>query len=131
MRLFQLQNLPDDYKTGLQHMRLMPVWGISKRLFHKWIEAADFNMVNDMIGYGWLQEDKEACRISIHPFLNEVLGMSGRPSFRECQRFIENIGEEYVAGPENEIFYRDLLGLTKSISDGCGAQKRSSNIPVI
>lgn len=114
-RLFQLQNLPDEHMVVLQHMRLIPAWGIPKRLFHKWIEAADFNLVNDLISYGWLQENEETCRISMHSFLNEVLGMFHNPSFHKCQRFIENLGQEYVAGPENEIFYRDLLGLTKSI----------------
>lgn len=114
-RLFQLQDLPDAYKDALQHIRLMPASGIRKGLFCKWIEAVDSNMVNELTGYGWLQEDTETCRISMHPFLYEVLGMTGAPSFRTCQKFIENLGQEYVVEPEDEIFYRDLLCLTKSI----------------
>lgn len=114
-RLFQIQNLPNEYRATLQHMRLIPDGGIPKGLFCKWMGAEDFNMVNDLIDYGWLQEDVETRRISLHPFLNEVLGIYEQPSFRKCQRFIESLGQEYIAEPENEIFYRDLLGLTKSI----------------
>lgn len=114
-RLFQLQNLPKEYQTMLQHIRLMPDSGILKKLFCKWMGTADFNIINDLISYGWIQEDKETTRISIHPFLNEVLEITDHPSFLKCQQFIENVGNEYVVDADDEIFYRDLLNMTKSI----------------
>lgn len=114
-RLFQLQDLPEEYLTLLQHIRLMPDSGIPKRLFCKWMQTTDFNIINDLISYGWIQEDEETNRISIHPFLNEVLEITDHPSFLKCQQFIENVGNEYIANVEDEIFYRDLLNLTKSI----------------
>ena len=114
-RLFQLQNLSDEYQTTLQHMRFMPDSGIPKRLFCKWKDSTDFNTINDLIHYGWIQEDVETNRISIHPFLNEVLEVAGHPSILNCQNFIENVGNEYIARVEDEIFYLDLLNLTKSI----------------
>lgn len=114
-RLFRLQNLSDEYQMILQHIRLLPDSGIPKRLFCKWMETKDFNTVNDLISYGWIQEDEETNRISIHPFLNEILEITDCPSFLKCQQFIENVGNEYIVDMKDEIFYRDLLNLTKSI----------------
>lgn len=47
--------------------------------------------------------------------MNEVLEITDCPSFLKCQQFIENVGNEYIVDVKDEIFYRDLLNLTKSI----------------
>lgn len=71
--------------------------------------------MNDLIRYGWIRQDEETNRISIHLFLNEVLEITDRPSFLKCQQFMEHVGNEYITDVKDEIFYRDLLSLTKSI----------------
>lgn len=114
-KLFQLQNLPIGYRIILQHIRLLPDSGIPKKLFCEWMDSPDFNMINDLISYGWIQEDEETNRISVHPFLNEVLEITEHPSLLKCRNFIENVGKEYIVNVDDEIYYRDLLGLAKSI----------------
>jgi len=115
IRLFQLQKLSIENQALLRNLCLMPASGIPKGLFGKWAGAEDFNGINALIDYGWIHEEEETYRISLHPFLKEVLGLVGRPSFTKCSEFIERLGQEYVVDVAGEIHFRDLLNLTKGI----------------
>ena len=125
-RLFQMQYLSLEQQSILQHVRLMPVAGISKKLFGKWLEAADFNQINRLIDYGWISEEIETRRISIHPVLSDVLGIFDTPSFKKCNTFIQNIEQEYVAAKEAEVGHRDLLGVTRSMLKAIEVDDRSA-----
>lgn len=113
--LFQLQSLSEEQRFHLRHMLLMPRAGIGKGLFHRWLDTSDFNATNELIEYGWIQEDELTCRISIHPFLHEVIAGFDQPSFGKCREFIHRLGNEYIASVEDEINFADLINLTKSI----------------
>jgi len=114
-RLFQLQQLSNENQVLLRNLCLMPASGIPKGLFVKWTGAEDFNGINALIDYGWIHEEEDTYRISLHPFLQEVLGIVGRPSFTKCSEFIERLGQEYVVDVAEEIHFRDLLDITKGI----------------
>lgn len=111
-RLFQLQHLSNQNQVILQHLRLMPASGIPKRLFGKWMLLEDFNGINKLIDYGWIQEDEHTNRLSIHPFLHGVLGIFGVPSLKKCQSFIRELREAYKS---DDVLYSDLLSMSKSI----------------
>ena len=113
--LFKLQTLSNEHIFSLRHMLLMPKEGISKRLFHGWLNTHDFNSINELIGYGWIQEDIENGLISMHSFLYEVIRGFASPSFDECGSFIERLGREYVMSENKEIHYRDLMNLSQSV----------------
>jgi hypothetical protein len=113
--LFRLQDLSKEYRYRLCHMLLVPEQGISKVLFQRWLGLSDYNATNELIEVGWIREDIRNCRISIHPFLWEVLIGFIPPSFKQCEEFIEKLGNEYVVEVEDEIDYRDLLQLSKSV----------------
>jgi hypothetical protein len=113
--LFRLQSLSKEQRFHLRHMLLMPRVGIGKGLFHRWLDTIDFNATNELIEYGWVQEDEVNCRISMHPFLHEVIAGFDQPSFGKCSGFIDRLGNEYIASVEDEIDFSDLINLTKSV----------------
>ena len=117
IRLFQLQNLSAQKQSLLQHLLLIPRWGISKDLFGKWLDIPTFNDINELIDYGWIQEEIETSKISMHPFIHEVIKSLHAPSFKDNKEFLKRLGDEYIVEIEEEIDYHDLLNLTRSIFD--------------
>ena len=113
--LFQLQALSKKQCNTLGHLLLIPGAGIESKLFHKWLDTNDFNCVNELIDYGWIQSDRITNYISMHPFIHEVMMSFAPPSFNSCDIFIDNVGEEYIVPVEEELYFRDLLNLRKSI----------------
>ena len=68
--LFNIANLNDKEKYVLANMSLIPLTGIKAKLFRKWCELEDFNVVNTLINGGWLIRVDDV--IKMHPVINEV-----------------------------------------------------------
>jgi len=113
--LFDLQGLSDDQRFYLRHILLIPDEGIPKRLFGEWLGTNDFNLVNTLIEFGWLKEDEVTRRISMHPFLCEVIASFDCPSFDKCGDFLERLRQEYADNDADKVYYRDLLNLAPGI----------------
>jgi len=79
--LFTLQNLSENNLYILRHMVLLPLSGIPKGLFQEWMKIRNLNYVNSLIDYGWIQQDTANNRISLHPFLHEVIADFSNPKF--------------------------------------------------
>lgn len=68
--LFNIANLDKQEKYVLANMSLIPLTGIKAKLFRKWCELEDFNVVNTLINGGWLIRVDDV--IKMHPVINEV-----------------------------------------------------------
>lgn len=71
-------------------------------------------MCFNKVQYFYVGNDRDCC-ISLHPLLHEVIAAFDPPSFKKCDHFIWRLGQEYIANVDEQIHYRDLLNLTKSV----------------
>lgn len=112
--LFQLQRLSERDKEILRYMVLMPEQGISKRVFHGWMETNDYNSMNHLVEYGWVQQN-EGGYISLHPFLHEVIRDYTKPAFSNCERILGGVLEDCLNYGIDLPYYRDVLNTIESI----------------
>lgn len=94
--LFQIQGLSPDALDTLRNIVLMPQNGVSKVLFHTWQGKMDWNTTNDLVEYGWIQEDTVHNQIMLHPYLHEVLLVETAPSITQCGSLLKGIFENCV-----------------------------------
>lgn len=113
--LFRLQGLTPESIHTLRNMILMPAKGISKILFHFWQGKSDFNNVNDLVEYGWIQEDNSNQSIVLHPFLQEMLRIETKPSISNCANILKGIYENCVFYGIDVVYYNELLNTIDSI----------------
>jgi hypothetical protein len=69
--LFAMFRLSEKHRAVLRNMVLMPIQGISSRLFANWMGLKNLNTVNQLIEMGILTPTP--CRgIALHPMIREV-----------------------------------------------------------
>lgn len=113
--LFRLQELSLADRNILMNMVLTPDKGIEKGLFHYWIRLGDFNRVNELVEFGWIQEDTERCRIGMHPFLREVIAGFEKPSIKKCATFLRGIFLNCISYGLDMSYYHDVLNTIEMI----------------
>lgn len=113
--LFQLQCLSDEDIHILRNMTLMPENGISKELFHFWQGKSDFNCTNDLVEYGWIQEDSAHNQLALHPFLAEIMLHETIPSISNCADILRGIFENCVLYGLDVPYFNELLNTIESI----------------
>lgn len=113
--LFQIQRLSPDALDTLRNMVLMPKKGISKVLFHTWQGKRDWNTTNDLVEYGWIQEDTVHNQILLHPYLHEVLLTETVPSITKCADLLKEIFENCIVYGMDVPYYNALLNTIESI----------------
>lgn len=113
--LFELQGLSDEDIHILRNMTIMPENGISKELFHFWQGKYDFNCTNDLVEYGWIQEDFSQNQLALHPFLAEVLVHETEPAISNCADILKGIFENCVLYGLDVPYYNELLNTIESI----------------
>lgn len=113
--LFALQRLSTSNIHTLRHMALVPQSGISKGRFHTWSAISDVNIINELIEYGWVQQDSENNRVSLHPFLHEVIRDFTKPTLLNCSKFLQGIYYHCFCYGEDIPFYHEVLNTIESI----------------
>lgn len=113
--LFQIQKLAPDALDTLRNMVLMPQNGVSKILFHTWQGKSDWNTTNDLVEYGWIQEDTVHNQILLHPYLHEVLLVETTPSITKCGYLLKGIFENCTLYGIDVPYYNELLNTIESI----------------
>lgn len=113
--LFRLQELSLANRDILMNMVLTPDKGIEKGLFHYWMRLEDFNRVNELVEFGWIQEDTERCRIGMHPFLREVIAGFEKPSIKKCGTFLRGIFLNCISYGLDMSYYHDVLNTIEMI----------------
>ena len=113
--LFALQRLSTNNIHALRHMALVPQSGISKGRFHTWSAIHDVNIINELIEYGWVQHDSENNRVSLHPFLHEVIRDFTKPTLLNCSKFLQGIYYHCFCYGEDIPFYHEVLNTIESI----------------
>lgn len=70
---------------------LMPLSGVPKDTFRKWLELDNLNTVNELIRYGIISEDNTNKFISLHQMIMEVSLVENMPSVSLCKKLLNHL----------------------------------------
>ncbi len=79
-KLLQLGKLSYLQLGILRNLSLLPVSGVLKNSFKCWMKLDNLADVNHLIKYGFVNEDTDNRKISLHPLLQEVITIETVPT---------------------------------------------------
>lgn len=124
-KLLQLGKLSNQQLDILRNLSLLPVSGVIKNSFKNWMKLDNLTDVNHLIKYGFINEDTDNKKISLHPLLQEVIAIETMPTVTACSTLLDNLHLICLAHglelrrPENVI--ASLIGVTERIIVDDGA----------
>ena len=90
-RLLQLGKLSNQQLDILRNLSLLPVAGILKNSFKNWMRLDNLADVNHLIKYGFINEDTDNKKISLHPLLQEVISIETIPTVTACRTLLNSL----------------------------------------
>ena len=124
-KLLQLGKLSNQQLDILRNLSLLPVSGVIKNSFKNWMKLDNLTDVNHLIKYGFINEDTDNKKISLHPLLQEVIAIETMPTVTACSTLLDNLHLICLAHglelrrPENVI--ASLISVTECIIVDDGA----------
>lgn len=124
-KLLQLGKLSNQQLDILRNLSLLPVSGVIKNSFKNWMKLDNLTDVNHLIKYGFINEDTDNKKISLHPLLQEVIAIETMPTVTACSTLLDNLHLICLAHglelrrPENVI--ASLISVTERIIVDYGA----------
>ena len=124
-KLLQLGKLSNQQLDILRNLSLLPVSGVIKNSFKNWMKLDNLTDVNHLIKYGFINEDTDNKKISLHPLLQEVIAIETLPTVTACSTLLDNLHLICLAHglelrrPENVI--ASLISVTERIIVDDGA----------
>lgn len=112
--LFSLYHLSDTETDVMRSLSLLPVTGISGRLFAHWLKLRDMNTVNDLIEKGFVQA-MEGHVIALHPMVQEVAVEEIKPSITSCRTVLESLQQICLRHGEEVPYYKQLFQTIETI----------------
>ena len=118
-KLLQLGKLSESCRDVLRNLSLLPASGVLKNAFKSWLKLPLLNDVNYLNKYGFILDDKENRKISLHPLIKEIVVLETLPSVSNCHTLLDSLhciclvhGLE-VKRPQNVI--DSLISITENI----------------
>lgn len=90
-KLLQLSRLSETQFDILRNLCLLPSSGVRKASFKQWLHLETLNDVNHLIRYGFIAEDAENQKISLHPLIQEVAFDETYPTMSTCDKLVESL----------------------------------------
>ena len=90
-KLLQLGKLSNQQLDILRNLSLLPVFGVLKNSFKNWMKLDNLTDVNHLIKYGFINEDTDNKKISLHPLLQEVIAIEIIPTVTVCRTMLDNL----------------------------------------
>ena len=124
-KLLQLGKLSNQQLDIIRNLSLLPVSGVIKNSFKNWMKLDNLTDVNHLIKYGFINEDTDNKKISLHPLLQEVIAIETMPTVTACSTLLDNLHLICLAHglelrrPENVI--ASLISVTERIIVDDGA----------
>ena len=112
--LFALYQLSDVENNFMRNLALVPVTGISSRLFAKWLKLRDMNTINELVEKGFV-ESLPGRMIVLHPMLREVAIEETKPSIKNCNVLLDSLHEICLLHGMDVIYYGQMFRLIESI----------------
>ena len=83
--------MSDQQLDILRNLSLLPVAGILKNSFKSWLKLDNLSDVNHLVKYGFINEDTDNKKISLHPLLQEVISIETIPTATACQTLLNSL----------------------------------------
>lgn len=90
-KLLQLSGLSEMQTNILRNLSLLPLSGIFKAYFRKWLCLDNANEINYLIRYGFIMEDAENKKIALHPLIQEIMLLETMPSISNCKTMLDSL----------------------------------------
>ena len=90
-KLLQLGKLFNQQLDILRNLSLLPVAGVIKNSFKNWMKLDNLTDVNHLIKYGFINEDTDNKKISLHPLLQEVIAIETIPMVTACRTLLDSL----------------------------------------
>ena len=90
-KLLQLGKLSDPCLDVLRNLSLLSASGILKNAFKNWLKLPSLNDVNYLAKYGFIHNDKENLKISLHPLIREIVALETLPSVSNCHTLLDSL----------------------------------------
>lgn len=88
---FDVSSLSDSEKYIMINMSLTPSDGISVRNFGDWIGLNEFEELQSLIDFNWIQFDTKKDSISLHPVVSDLVAHSLKSDYAKCARYLESL----------------------------------------
>lgn len=90
-KLLQLSRLSTEQLDILQNLCLLPSSGVRKAAFKQWLQLENLNAVNHLIQYGFITDDTENKKISLHPLIQEIAFAETFPTMTACSKLMNSL----------------------------------------
>lgn len=90
-KLLQLGKLSNQQLDILRNLSLLPVAGVLKNSFKHWMKLDNLTDVNHLIKYGFINEDTDNKKISLHPLLQKVIAIETIPTVTACRTMLDSL----------------------------------------
>lgn len=90
-KLLQLGKLSNQQLDILRNLSLLPVAGVLKNSFKNWMKLDNLTDANHLIKYGFINEDTDNKKISLHPLLQEVIAIETMPTVTACRTMLDSL----------------------------------------
>ena len=105
--LFSLFLLEEEMQNVMRCMAFVPSTGIRARMFAKWLNLPDLNLVNDLIESGFIQ-NTSMDKIALAPMINDITVADLKPSVSNCRTMLDSIQQICLRHGE-DISYSKIL----------------------
>lgn len=90
-KLLQLSRLSEEQLDVLRNLCLLPSFGVRKASFKQWLQLENLNSVNHLIQYGFITDDTENKKISLHPLIQEISFDETFPTMTSCSKLMNSL----------------------------------------
>lgn len=90
-KLLQLGKLSSSQLDILRNLSLLPLSGVLKNSFKNWCRLPNLNDVNHLAKYGFIYDDTENRKISLHPLIQEIVVLETVPTVSACHTMIDSL----------------------------------------
>lgn len=90
-KLLQLGKLSSSQLDILRNLSLLPLSGVLKNAFKNWCRLPNLNDVNHLAKYGFIYDDTENRKISLHPLIQEIVVLETVPTVSACHTMIDSL----------------------------------------
>ena len=90
-KLLQLSRLSEEQLDILRNLCLLPTSGVRKEIFKQWLQLKNLNAVNHLIQYGFITDDTENKKISLHPLIQEIAFDETFPTITACFKLMNSL----------------------------------------
>ena len=89
--LMQISRLNSSQNEILKNLSILPISGVYKNHFRNWLQLATLHDVNYLAQYGFITDDIENKKISLHPLIQEIIYEELNPCISNCQTLVNSL----------------------------------------